>query len=153
MVLQLSRFSSDTDSTLGLLHDITSEPQFLCYTLEDEFRTLKVWGETRIPKGVYKLKLRSYGGFHNKYKERFKDFHKGMIEIENVKGFQYVLIHIGNDDEDTAGCVLLGDSQNQNMTKRGRVLNSTEAYKRVYKLISNELHKKKDVYLIIKDLA
>ena len=118
MILQLSRFSSDSDSTLGLLHDVTDEHQFLCYTLEDEFRTLKLWGETRIPKGIYKLELRQYGGFHSRYKSRFRDIHNGMIEIKGVENFKHVLFHIGNDDDDTAGCVLLGDSQNQNITKR-----------------------------------
>lgn len=153
LTLQLSRFSSDSDSTLGLLHDITKEPQFLCYTLEDEFRNIKVWGETRIPKGVYKLKLRQYGGFHNKYKVRFRDIHKGMIELENVENFKHVLIHIGNDDDDTAGCILVADSQSQNITKRGRLVNSTDAYLRIYPMIARAIEQGKEVYLIIKDLA
>ena len=39
---------------------------FLAYTLEDEQRDVKVYGETRIPAGTYKLKLRTVGGFHTR---------------------------------------------------------------------------------------
>jgi len=153
MKLQLTRFSSDTDSTLGVLHNVTGKPQFLCYTLEDEHRSLKVWGETRIPQGVYKLKIRQYGGFHERYKLKYNAFHKGMIEICDVPNFKHVLFHIGNTDDDTAGCILLGDSQRQNLTQSGMIYNSGDAYERVYKYIMNMMLKGVDVELTIKDLA
>jgi len=153
MKLQLSRFSSDTDSTLGLLHNVTGEPRFMCYTLEDEFRTKKVWGETRIPQGTYKLRIRQYGGFHERYKLRYNAFHKGMIEIVDVQNFKHVLFHIGNDDDDTAGCILLGDSQRQNITRRGFIGYSGDAYERVYRYIMSMMLKGVDVELTIKDLA
>ena len=37
----------------------------------------KVYGETRIPAGTYKLKLRTEGGYHQKYSKRFPDIHRG----------------------------------------------------------------------------
>jgi len=151
--LQLSRFSSDSDSTLGLLHNMNGKPKFLCYTLEDEHRTVKVWGETRIPKGRYKLKIRNYGGFHNRYKTKYNAFHKGMLEICDVPNFSDVLIHIGNSDDDTAGCVLLGDSQRQNITKAGFIGNSSDAYERAYRFIIQAMHNGVNVYLTIKDYA
>jgi len=49
MKLEVLRFSSDSDSTLGVLFDTTNERKFLCFTLEDEFREIKISGETRIP--------------------------------------------------------------------------------------------------------
>ena len=58
MKLEVIRFSSQKDSTNGLLMDVTDEIKFLCYTLEDEHREDKIMSETRIPAGTYKLKLR-----------------------------------------------------------------------------------------------
>ena len=59
MKLEVIRFSSQNDSTLGLLFDVTDGRKFLCFTLEDEARDTKVMGETRIPAGIYDLKLRT----------------------------------------------------------------------------------------------
>lgn len=128
----VQRFSGGVDDTLGLLakcHDVQNA--FMCFTLEDEHRTKKVFGETRIPDGVYELKLRTHGGFHERYLEKF-DFHIGMIEICDVPNFTDVLIHIGNTDDDTAGCLLVGDSATQNVTREGFIGNSSNAYKRIY---------------------
>ena len=55
MKLEVQRFSSQSNSTLGMLFDVTGTPKFLCYTLEDEFRENKVSGETRIPSGTYNV--------------------------------------------------------------------------------------------------
>ncbi len=53
MKLKVLRFSSQKDSTHGLLFEENDlGNQFLCYTLEDEQRALKVKGETRVPAGI-----------------------------------------------------------------------------------------------------
>tara|TARA_Y100000310_G_C20532308_1_gene739109 strand:+ start:508 stop:999 length:492 start_codon:yes stop_codon:yes gene_type:complete len=138
MTLILERFSDNGDSTLGLLYKRVNGykcyyKQFLCYTIEDEKRAVKVHGETRIPNGTYRLALRTEGGFHARYTERFgTDFHKGMIQLMNVHNFENILIHTGNTDEDTAGCILVGDKSVQNITREGAVESSTDAYKRIY---------------------
>ena len=46
MKLKVIRFNSQSDSTNGLLFDVTNETKFLCYTLEDERREEKVMAET-----------------------------------------------------------------------------------------------------------
>lgn len=67
MKLEVLRFSSQADCTHGLLFEVTDiGKKFLCYTLEDERRALKVKGETRIPAGVYSIQLRKEGGFHER---------------------------------------------------------------------------------------
>jgi len=135
MKYEVLRISSQKDSTSGLLFEVDNGKRtFLCYTLEDEQRDVKVWGETRIPAGTYKLGLRTEGGFHTKYISKFgADFHKGMIWVLDVPKFEYILWHIGNTDENTAGCLLLGDSQESNLVKKdGFVGSSTNAYKLVY---------------------
>ncbi len=133
MKYEVLRISSDKDSTSGLLFEIEGNKRtFLAYTLEDEQRDVKVWGETRIPAGTYKLGLRTEGGFHNRYKSKYT-FHKGMIHVLDVPGFEYILWHTGNTDENTAGCLLLGNTQTNNrIAKDGFVGNSVDAYKFVY---------------------
>jgi len=139
MELEVIRFSSGTDSTNGILIDKTNN-KFLAYTLEDEYRDEKKYGETRIPEGTYKLGLRKVGGYHTKYSKRFNDIHIGMLHVLDVPNFEYILIHCGNTDEHTAGCLLVGDSQENNqITKDGFIGKSTQAYKRIYPDIANAI--------------
>ena len=152
MKLGVLRFSSDSDSTLGILFDITDGNKFLCYTLEDEFREVKIPGETRIPEGTYNVTLRTEGGLNQKYNDKFgEEFNKGMLWVRDVPGFEYILIHIGNDDDDSAGCLLVGDTQTQNITKRGFIGSSTDAYKRIYPQIADVLVNGGQVTITYKD--
>ena len=154
MDLLVLRFSSQKDSTNGLLFQKTESfgLQFLCYTLEDEFRALKVRGETRIPAGIYDIQFRKEGGFHNKYSKRFTDIHKGMLQVMDVPNFDYILLHCGNTDKHSSGCLLLGDSQENNIIiKDGFIGKSTNAYKRVYPLIAKELELGNKVTIEYKD--
>ena len=134
MKYEVLRVSSQKDSTSGLLFEVDNGKRtFLCYTIEDEQRDVKVWGETRIPAGTYQLELRTEGGFHNRYKSRYGDWHKGMIWVKDVPGFEWILWHTGNTDESTAGCLILGNSQESNIVKKdGFVGSSRDAYKFVY---------------------
>ena len=135
MKYEVLRISSGKDSTSGMLFEVDNNTRtFLAYTLEDEQRDVKVWGETRIPSGTYKLKLRKEGGFHNRYLGKYGDtFHKGMIHVQNVPGFEYILWHTGNTDEHTAGCLILGNTQTNNrIAKDGFIGSSVDAYKFVY---------------------
>jgi hypothetical protein len=153
MKLEVIRFSSEPDSTNGLLFSVEDgERNFLCYTLEDEQRDSKVYGETRIPEGTYKLGLRTVGGYHGKYCIRFADIHIGMLHVLDVPGFEYILIHCGNTDEDTAGCLLVGDSQENNQIKKnGFVGSSTRAYMRIYPKIAQAIKNGEDVSITYYD--
>ena len=134
MKLTVLRYSSQEDSTSGLLFlEKNDNVEFLCYTLEDEDREVKIKGETRVPEGIYHIKLRTKGGFHEKYKKKYGSLHKGMLHIIDVPNFKWILIHTGNTDEHTAGCLLVGDSQENNVIiKDGFVGKSVNAYKRIY---------------------
>jgi hypothetical protein len=152
MKLQVQRFSSKSNSTLGMLFDVTDKPIFLCYTLEDEFREVKVSGETRIPSGTYNITLRTEGGFNERYTDKFgSSFNKGMLWVRDVPNFEYILIHIGNTDLDSSGCLLVGDSQTQNITKNGFIGSSTDAYKRIYPQIADVLVSGGDVCITYVD--
>jgi hypothetical protein len=146
MKLEVLRISSQKDSTNGILFDVTEGRKFLAYTLEDEHREEKVKGETRIPAGTYKITLRTVGGFHSRYVSKYGDMHKGMLWVRDVPGFEYILIHTGNTDEHTAGCLLVGSSQNENLTKKdGFIGASTTAYKRIYPPIAEALENGEEV--------
>jgi hypothetical protein len=152
MELEVIRFSSGTDSTSGILLEIDKtspnphgegfrcKRKFLAYTLEDEYREQKEFGETRIPDGTYQLGLRTVGGYNQKYSKRFADIHVGMLHVLDVPNFEYILIHCGNTDEHTAGCLLVGDSQENNQIKKdGFIGKSTQAYKRIYPRIAEAI--------------
>ena len=142
MKLQVLRISSEKDSTSGLLFDVTNGRKFLCYTLEDEYRKHKKSKETRIPAGTYKIKLRNEGGFHQRYSKKYPSIHRGMLHIIDVPGFEYILIHVGNSDEHTAGCLLVGDTQENNqINKNGFIGSSGNAYKRIYPAIAEAVEK------------
>lgn len=151
MKLKLYRISSEADSTSGIL---MINDKFECYTLEDEQRQVKVMHETAIPLGIYEIQLRTVGGFHSKYIKRFGDMHKGMLELQDVPNFQYILIHCGNTDEHTSGCILVGDSQENNIVKKdGFIGSSTQAYKRIYPKIASALINNEKVTIEIVDLT
>ena len=147
MELEVLRFSSQEDSTSGLLFEISDlGRKFLCYTLEDERRVLKVRGETRVPAGTYNIKLRKEGGFHARYTKKYGGFHRGMLHICDVPNFEYILIHTGNTDEHTAGCLLVGDSQENNVIiKDGFIGKSGNAYKRIYPAIAKAIELNEEV--------
>ena len=163
MKLEVIRFSSGTDSTNGILLEVIEQgndidglwqqKKFLAYTLEDEQRDTKVFGETRIPNGDYKLGLRKVGGYHARYTKRFPHIHLGMLHVLDVPGFEYILIHCGNTDEHTAGCLLVGDSQENNLiTKDGFIGKSTQAYKRIYPRIAEALDCGEEVTITYKTI-
>jgi len=140
MKLEVLRFNSQEDYTLGLLFDVTDGRKFLCYTLEDEYREIKKKGETRIPAGTYPITLRTTGGFHSRYSRKFPDIHKGMLWVRDVPNFEYILIHVGNDQGDTEGCLLVGNTQ-----KGGFIGDSVNGYKKIYPPIADALEKGEQV--------
>ena len=152
MKLEVLRISSQKDSTNGILFDVTEGRKFLCYTLEDEHREDKIKGETRIPAGTYKITLRKVGGFHGRYEKKYEEMHKGMLWVRDVPNFEYILIHTGNTDEHTAGCLLLGSSQQENISKSdGFISASVTAYKRVYPPIAKVLEDGEEVTITYVD--
>ena len=114
-------------------------------TLEDPLRPVKIDGISAIPAGTYELKLRNEGTKTKHYAKKFPDMHKGMIWLQNVPGFTYVYIHIGNYPTDTEGCILVGMRAKQRM-----IQSSTDAYKRIYPKIAKMIETE-GCQLIIRD--
>ena len=143
MKLQVIRTQFGTDATNGLLF---INGIFECYTLEDQYQAVKVMHETCIPEGTYDIKFRKTGGFHAKYTERYKNAHYGMLHIQDVPNFTYILIHTGNTDEHTSGCLIVGETQQDlEVSKDGFIGSSAVAYKKMYAKVAGQLLQGKDV--------
>lgn len=155
MQLEVLRFSSGPNDTLGVFHDTTTlARKFLSFTLEDEPREKKVKGETRIPAGTYPIALRTEGTHHARALARYgPDFHKGMLWIRDVPGFEWILIHVGNTDADTEGCLLVGDGVTSNVPKGGALQSSEQAYKRIYPPIAARFVRGDPVTITFRDYA
>lgn len=117
MNLTLKRLNLTPNYTEGELY---VNDVYFCKTLEDTNRDLnkngqfdnnekKVYGETCIPYGKYKVIL--------SYSPKFK---RELPEILEVPDFQGIRIHRGNKISDTLGCVLCGEK-----VKNGYLSNST----------------------------
>ena len=100
--LHVKRLTSDDKPTLGI---VRVKGEFVCFSLEDRPREVKVKGDTRIPAGRYLLAWRHAGKWARRYKARG---FPGSLQLLTVPGFTDVLIHAGNTKRDTAGCVLMG---------------------------------------------
>ena len=143
MKLTVVRTQFGTDATNGLLF---IDGIFECYTLEDQYQAVKVMHETCIPEGTYDIKFRKTGGFHAKYTERYKNAHYGMLHIQDVPNFTYILIHSGNTDEHTSGCLIVGETQQDlDLSDDGFIGHSGTAYKKMYTKVANQLLQGKDV--------
>jgi hypothetical protein len=141
MELRVIRYCSREDWTLGMLME---DRTFLCYTLEDEHREEKVMHETRVPAGRYRITLRTEGGTHARYIKKYPDMHKGMLWVRDVPNFKWILIHTGNTDEHTSGCLLTGLTSD---SSKGFIGRSVDAYKAIYPRIAAALENGEDVFI------
>lgn len=136
MNLTLNRIFRGAEYTIGKLY---IDGQYFCDTLEDPVRTLpafcpttsrgtpctcpeKVYARTAIPSGTYKITM-----------ENSPRFKRVLPLLHDVPHFLGVLIHSGNDADDTAGCILVGSNK-----VKGKVLKSRVASDRLYALLEKE---------------
>lgn len=131
MKLLLRRIFKGPKYTIGKLF---INGVYECDTLEDQDRGLtsqmsleeikakKVYGVTAIPTGTYSINMTTVSP---KFKDRaWAKPYKGILpRLENVKGYEGVLIHVGNKAEDTLGCILVGENK-----IKGQVINSTATF-------------------------
>lgn len=125
------------------ISNLTIDGKWFCNILEDadrglddsmsiaKIRELKKPSITAIPKGTYEITL-------DVISPRFctNSFYKQVCDgklprLLNVKGFEGILIHAGNTDKDTSGCLLVGIN-----LERGKVLKSQETFRKLYKMLS-----------------
>lgn len=157
MNLILQRYSDNRESTQGILYRVipygeTKKIQFMGHILEDEHRDEKVMKETRIPAGLYPVDFnKAETPLTLKYRAKFPSFFTFHLEIKNIPNFKGVYMHVGNTDDDTEGCPLMGDTANNNTIGPGSIGGSTQAFIRNYKLIAEALEKGEKVFIDVRD--
>jgi len=137
----LKRIAKKPMYTIGKLY---INDEYFCDTLEDTDRGLdqrlplyanqlrKVKGKTAIPTGTYDITLKIVSQRFGK-KSQYKFCGGKLPRLLGVPAFDGVLIHIGNDANDTEGCILVGENK-----QVGKVLYSTPTFKRFYEKIKGD---------------
>lgn len=122
MKISIERIFCGQEYTIGRL---SIDGECFCDTIEDTVRALpstcpntsrgvacqckeKIYSRTAIPPGVYPVTL--------EYSPRLK---KMLPRLHNVPHFLGVLIHSGNDQKASAGCIIVGKNR-----VKGKVLES-----------------------------
>jgi len=141
MKLKLKRMYYRNTYTIGNLY---INDKFFCNTLEDKNRDLnkngkfdngetKVYANTCIPFGIYNVILTVSPKFKRK-----------LPRLLNVPSFEGILIHRGNTNADTAGCILVGENK-----VVGKVINSTGYELKLVELIDDATHRGESVTIEI----
>ena len=119
----------------------------LCDTLEDkdrglrqdmslsQIKKLKVYGQTAIPIGRYKVKMTWWAKYRKYYPE-----------LCNVPGYTSILIHGGKNAAATLGCVLVGENK-----IKGGLVNSGKYVEELRQKITAEIKAGRDVWITIID--
>ena len=128
MNLTLKRIYTNDQYTIGHLY---IDGIYLCDAIEDtdrklddsmteeDIRAKKVYCETAIPIGEYRVILT--------WSMKFKRL---MPRLLNVKGFDGILIHSGNTEKSSCGCLIVGYNK-----IKGKVINSREAFNKLFSLL------------------
>ena len=103
---------------------------------EDMIKSLKIPSITAIPRGTYEITLDVVSPKYSRI-QFYKDVCNGKVpRLKNVKGFEGILIHSGNTDKDSSGCLLVGHNK-----VKGQVINSKETFKQLYQLLQDRKNK------------
>lgn len=153
MELKLYRKYKKATYTIGLLY-VNNE--FCCHVCEDtdrgltqdmplaEIKKRKVYSKTAIPTGTYKIAMNIVSP---KFAQRapYKSLCGGRVpRLLNVPGYEGILIHIGNSATQSAGCLLVGEN-----TVVGKVMNSTETFKKLYKKLKEAADRGEQITITI----
>lgn len=139
MKIEVKRIAKRNTYTIGKMY---IDGNYFCDTLEDvdrginqkdsldTIKKIKVAGATAIPTGTYKVIV-----------NMSPKFQRNLPRLIDVPGFEGILIHRGNTDKDTAGCILVGENK-----VVGKVVNSTVYEKKLVNILQNT---KEDITITI----
>ena len=136
MILTLNRKYKGETYTIG---DLLVDGVFFCNTIEDKVRELpiicpntpkwfsckckeKVYAETAIPAGTYKVTL-----------QKSPKFQRVLPYLHDVPHFLGILIHEGNTERNSAGCIIVGRN-----TVKGKVLQSKDTMAKLMELLKGQ---------------
>lgn len=143
--IKLRRIARRETYTIGKMF---LDTVFFCNTLEDRdrffFGEKKVKGSTAIPAGRYEIDLNTvsprFGG-----KAFYKETCEGRLpKVKNVPHFDGVLIHCGNKEDDTDGCILVGENK-----VVGQVINSKATFRKLAPYFNDARKKGDRVFITI----
>lgn len=86
--------------------------------------------QVAIPYGKYDVTIKVLSPKYSKNEYMLKVCKGYVPRLEDVRGFMGILIHTGNTEQDSAGCIIVGYN-----TQKGKVLQSRKAFETLYKLL------------------
>ena len=114
-------------------------------TLE-EVKKKKKAGVTAIPSGTYNIRMDITSPKYNSKEWYVKNCHGAkMPRLENVPGYEGVLIHPGNKASETEGCLLTGKND-----VKGMVTKSKEYFLPLYNKMYEAYSKGEKIEITIK---
>lgn len=156
MNLELDRIYKGKEYTIGKLY---IDGSYICDTLEDTdrglssdmdintIRSLKVKGKTAIPYGTYSITLDITSPKYSNYSKYpwAKEIQGKIPRLLDVKGYEGILIHVGNTAKDTDGCILVGENG-----IKGQVLYSRTTFIKLYRRLKEAYDNKESITIKIK---
>lgn len=155
MNITIDRKYKKQDYCIGKLY---INDEYFCDTVEDQDRGLtqnmtiaqikakKVYAETAIPTGSYKITLDIVSNRFGAKDFYQKNANKGKLpRLIGVPGYDGVLIHCGNTAKDSAGCIIVGKNK-----IKGGVTESKDTFIALYKKLMAANTKKEIITLTIK---
>ena len=145
MELVLERKWKKSDYTIGIL--LIDNKKF-CEVIEDKDRGLKDSmtteqiklikkpNMTAIPTGTYDVTLDVFSSKFGNIPFYKKICNGKLPRLLNVKGFEGILIHCGNTQLDTSGCLIVGENK-----VKGKVINSKITFEKLYNILKNSKDK------------
>lgn len=139
MKLTIKRIVTRNSYTLGELY---IDGQFFCSTLEDrdrgltqnmsveQIKSIKVPGETAIPKGTYRVTLDVVSPKFSKYPFYMETCGGKLPRLIDVKGYEGVLIHVADGpkrDSLVQGCIGIG-----NLSAEEYLMNGKKVFAELY---------------------
>ncbi|EIN8030610.1 DUF5675 family protein [Campylobacter jejuni] len=136
MKITINRRYTGKTCVIGKFKVLDDEEKILfeCFALEEDKEGLESGKDLRIPEGNYNLRRHTPSRFENTLRSITKKDDDTMINVYNddVPSSRAILIHWGNTDKDTQGCILLGLTKDNNNESIGQ---SRQACKEFYDLM------------------
>lgn len=141
MRLTLKRRYLGATYTIGSL---SIDGEYFCDTLEDTMRDLnkngrfdngeiKIMHQTAVPYGSYQVIVN--------LSPKFK---RNLPRLLDVPSFDGVLIHRGNTDKDSSGCILVGENKG-----KGKVINSTKYEVKLVEILTAAQNRREQIEIDI----
>ncbi|HEQ3584668.1 TPA: DUF5675 family protein [Campylobacter coli] len=136
MKITINRRYTGKTCVIGKFKVLSDDDKILfeCFSLEEDKEGVERNKDLRIPEGNYNLRRHTPSRFENTLRSITKKDDDTMINVYNddVPSSRAILIHWGNTDKDTQGCILLGLTKDNNNESVGQ---SRQACKEFYDLM------------------